>query len=326
MDARGVLAKMPAALLGFEGGEPYALALNVREGDLLTLSERASGCHDPAWRHFQIGVGFELLPLEIAGRDLTFEERLFHLKPQHDEPLKQPGSCDDDLRAVLAEREYPEWLAAILARQVRNWREREPAKYFLLVPSSVTDAEIAACVSVAPYAALRFFKARLSEEELLTAIHDSIEGGVRFAFGWLTQEQIDRACWDCPGVLLAAHATRISDDQLQLCSNNDPAVAFDIRKSMPPRRHAIVLANSYVISLVEKLHRQLPNFEEEVEESLIRYPDVWLKAHWNDFGRLFRALAAFAEIRTNWDFMSRLLLRLPAEFRSSLALIIAQQV
>lgn len=141
----------------------------------------------------------------------------------------------------------------------------------------------------------------------------------------MTPTQIDLATDECPGVLLTHRAEGLTNEQIERCVLNDPATAFELRKDFPPDRHAIVLANSYLEGFPSMFCGLLPDFKLELETSITRFPEPWLKAH-QSFGPLFKMLEGFAQIEINAAFLSRLLQRLPAEYSESLSRHLAQAI
>ena len=127
-DHRGHLIKSPGALLGHESGHPYALTINIRIGDLITLSDGSK----TGWHHFRIGADLEMLPLEMANRALTFRESVILASRDDLEPLKQAGSDSDELRAVLADDVYPDWMRLIIQRHILMLKATDPRSYFTL--------------------------------------------------------------------------------------------------------------------------------------------------------------------------------------------------
>lgn len=164
LDPWGNPAKSPGAVVGLEKGMPYALVLNVKIGDLISLSDPADCGFTPAWKHFRIATGFGLAPFETQGRELSPEECRTHVTSY--EPLKQPGSSDAELQTVFRPTDYPEFLPKIFDRHIRNQQENEPGQYFQLVPWRITDEEIPDLVRTAPIVALEFHRSKLDAEQI----------------------------------------------------------------------------------------------------------------------------------------------------------------
>lgn len=312
-DARGVWMSTPGAVLGFEGSKSCAIVINVRRHDLISLRHRRALSSEFEWRHYRIECLFELKRIPIGNHRLRDEDCDHQVYPENSAPIAQPTNCDDDLRNFLAKAGRPRWLKTIIHRQVQKWRTHHPEKYYHLAPSRASAREITRCVSIAPFTVLRFFKNKLSDKELVHCISRSIEGGVIFAFDRLTPRQIKTALRECPGTMLALHAEKLSNEDLEFCARFDPFAGISVRNSVPPHRHAVLLAYSYSLAFPMADRALLGQFQAEIEQSLTHFPETWLRVHENSFSILLDCLAIHAQMRIDNDFLLRLLTGMPSE-------------
>lgn len=316
LDQLGSLNFSRGAVLGHEHGKPCILVITVVRGDLVSLAAPDS---TTGWRHYRIGPDFELLPFPIQDRKLTPDELNHHVNLECCEQLEQLSDCDDALRDFLDRKDRPDFVSQALARQIWKWRKRRLDKLFHLVPSMVKNGEIPFLPNISPFTGLRFFRKRMTEKQILRCIHRSPEGGVLFAFERMTPAQIERAIKECPGTLITHRHSRISDKQLDRCAQYDPFAAIKTRAAMNPRRHAILLARSYLLAFPMQPGGTMDDFHAEIIGSLTRFPDVWLNAHQQDYGEIFGCLSQHAEIRIDHGFIQTLLGKISIKHRKHLA-------
>ncbi len=309
--------------MGYERGKPCILVLTVMSGDLVSLAcpESING-----WQHFRIGPDFRLQKFPIPERKLTLVEISHHLNLGCGERLKQLADCDDRIRDFLVEKNHPEFVTLAIARQIRKWRKRQPDKYFHLATSVVMDSEIHLLANSAPFTAIRFARDRMNEKQILRCIHRRPEAGVLFALERMTPRLIEKAITECPGTLITHGHSRVSDEQLDRCARYDPFAAIHTRVAMNPRRHAILLARSYLLAFPMQSGATMESFHAEIIESLTRFPDVWLSAHQQDYGEIFDSLRQRAQIQVDHEFIQTLLIRIPTKHRKHLADHIARQM
>lgn len=318
-DGRGVWISTPGAVLGYEGSKSCAIVINVKRHDLISLRNRRATPLEIEWSHYRIGCLFELHRIPIGNHRLRDEDCDHQVYPENSAPIAQPTNCDDDLRNFLAKAGRPRWLKTIINRQVQKWRTCHPEKYYHLAPSCASAREITLCVTIAPFTALRFFKDKLSKKELGQCIWRSIQGGVIFAFDLLTPRQIKIAIRECPDTMLSLHAEKLSDEDLELCVRFDPFAGIRIRNSVPPHRHAVLLAYSYSLAFPMADRGLLGNFHAEIEHSLMLFPETWLRVHNNSLPLLLELLETQAQMRIDNDFLLRLLVGLPREHQGIVA-------
>lgn len=240
--------------------------------------------------------------------------------------MVQPTSSDDDLRRFLAKPRRPRWLSSIIKRQVEKWQGRRPAKYFHLAPSWASGAEVANSVEINPRAALRFFRRKLTDEQVDRAISRDIESGVIFAFERFTENQIRIALRECPGTLLTYRADLLNYEHFEHCARFEPFIAFSIRDQVSDPRHAILLARSYSTALPIIDVQTLTTFHREIFQSLKNFPAAWLRAHKNDFRFLVKCLERDALMRIDDCLILSLLVGMPHEFQPLIVSYLSESI
>ncbi len=263
------------------------------------------------WSHYRISPDLEPEACHVGNRELQPESIDASFSSASVASIPQLSDCDDEMRSFLAKPKRPRWLQNTLNRQIDLWRRRNPGKYLHLAPSRASAVEIAHSVKVNPFAALRFFRKHLSPKLLDIAINESIEGGVIFAFERLTTTQIRRAMRECPGILLAHRADRITDGQFEHCARFDPFAGIRIRTEVSAYRHAIALARSYTLAFPMEDGLGLAAFQCEILESILFFPEPWLRAHHNDFRTLIARLKEWTQINIDHEVILNLLSHWP---------------
>jgi len=313
LDHEGCLAWEKGVVLGFDLIQPCALILLVQRGDLISVGEKIVGDGRASRTHYRIGNDLELLQFEVPDPGRTNLGILARLRPAVPR-LQQLPVCDNALRHFLAETNHPDWLTPIVERQKHKWRASRPAKFFHLVPSEVTDNEIPVCVSTAPGAALRFFRDRISANDLRRCIGRDLEAAAQYAFEAMSEVQVDRACQEFPGLMVRHHASKLSEERLLRCVRLDPFAGFLIRNQLESRLHAKVLAGT--LGLPFELFsagdlRELPN---EILQSFLSHPQAWVDAFAGNHQRLLTALMRHRGDRSRGDYLLHLMEHVPPEY------------
>jgi hypothetical protein len=312
LDEIGCLARISGAVLGLDRINPCALLLLVRKGDLISVGEKDIGSSESTWAHYQVGPDFELVQLDIVGRSLAAPEIRALLNPEVVAFHQAPGD-DDALRDFLADTNRPPWLIPVTERQKRKWKKNRLAKYYHLVPSEVAEHEIPRCMELAPGVAVRFFHGWLDKEEVRKCIGRALESAILYAIGKMSEVQLDRACRQCPTLLLKNQASKLSEDRLMRCVALDPFEGFRIRNKVAPHLHARILAVTYDLPFGLFYNGCLSGLPAEISNSFHQFPVHWIQAHGNDNAALFRTLQLHGRMKIGHALVLHLLGSLPSE-------------
>ncbi|MEO8616885.1 MAG: hypothetical protein ABI600_17220 [Luteolibacter sp.] len=326
IDSDGKWMTLPGSAFGFDRTKACAIVINVRRGDVISLSHRAENRTNMQWSHFRITRMFEMETIQVENRELQPADCDSHLFPEAALPISQLANCDDALRNFLAKPKSPAWLKTAISRQLDVWRRNMPGKFLDLAPSWATADEVANSVEINPFAALRFFKDKLSADQVDRAVRLSIEGGVLFAFERLTPAHMRKALRECPGTLLANRSDSLNDEQFEHCARFDPFVGIKMRNQVSAARHAILLARSYTLAYPRSDGPALSAFQAEIVESLINYPEAWLRAHQDNFRYLIESLGNWTHIRIDQNLLQALLVGMPKEHQPMVERYLAESI
>ena len=92
------------------------------------------------------------------------------------------------------------WMQSGVNRQEEESSHRRPDKSDHLEPTTAAEAEVLDSVETNPFAALRFSRGRLTDNQTDRAINLSIEGGIIFAFERVPAGEIQIALRESPAL------------------------------------------------------------------------------------------------------------------------------
>ena len=294
------------AVLGRQSGKPCALVIDVRRRDIVSIRENICVLTGFSWRYFGIDDEFQPLPLSLPSRRITVAEFGSMRGTYNDGGVPQVDLSEESMRSFLAET-HPEWLDHILTRQINYWRVTKPASLFRLAPAHMTENDLRNCVRKEPFLALAHSKHRLTKGQLAACVRGSLRGAVMYASEMLTPEQLEESIYEHPKEAILFVWNKLTDGELRICASNHPFTAFRMRVKMPPEKRAIMLARSYQYTFLANFGKPLPGLQEEIIDSIIHYPDEWLRCHNNDYGKLFHGLEVYVDLKNrSWIAMTLL--------------------
>lgn len=268
------------SVIGYGVAPHCALMIKACEGDVVAIAQRTLGGSSTLWSFFRVGKDFEVLALKTKNRKLSYKEinGILKIDSRYSKPLIVES---EDIEFLYSEKQ-PDWLESILESQLEHWHRNAPYNYYKYTRCQLSGKEIQRCVDHAPYVALTKWKSKLTEAQLQQAIRSSPSGAVRYAIDAipvsLRAEYLRKNPSDA---LMSAH--KLTDDELTICATEDFRTAFKIRSQLPPRRKAILLANTYTNSWDKQKNCHLDHFREEVLESIKEFPWEWMTTHSSNF-------------------------------------------
>ena len=100
---------------------------------------------------------------------------------------------------------------------------------------------------------------------------------------------------------------KLTHEDLRICASNHPFTAFRMRMKMPPEKRAIMLANTYQYSFLANFGKPLPVLQKEIIDSIMLYPDEWLRCHAHDYGKIFHGLETHVDLNNRSKIATTLL-------------------
>ncbi len=313
------------AVLGREAGKSCALVVHIRAHDLICVEQRLLGTEENHWGYFRITSDVHPVALDLPNRFFSQQECLSLMVITDTEELDQIDFSDEGIQSYLA-LDHPTWLKLIVDRQISHWKKNKPDKFFRLAPLEETGQDIHRCVETSPYAALARFQDHLDGAQLSQCIAKCPEAAVRFALDRVPEPERQRIIVDHAREALLFSADRLSESELALCAKSDLFTAFRTRKSLMPRRNAILLSHSYLIANSASIGGSWIDLHDEIRDSILEFPDQWRASDPFGFPSIFSGLASYLETGLDPSIVATLLQITAPKDQQAIADFVASQV
>lgn len=276
------------AVIGRAENTTCALVFTARRHDVIATREMLLDGRETAWNYYRIDSNFRLQPISNESSAESGIAGPAQLDAQNEEP--QPnGSEEEEFRRFFTQR-HPRWLQEIVDRQIRQWRESSPDRFFRFAPDALVERGIKSCVAEAPFAALARFKHVLNELQIQDCISRSPRGAVIHAMEHVPEEKRENYLVGYAKEAIRFSAEKLTDRELARCAWIDMRTGFALRTRFSHDRRAILLANSYPINFHEGPTTPFSDLHREIGESLTEFHEQWKASDPAGFPSIFRNL------------------------------------
>lgn len=302
-----------------------AVVVNAEVGDMIVIRRKTDDERSAPHQCYRIGASF--LPRLIDASKLQFSNLM--LVPPASRIETEDGRVihfkDHDLKNLFRGK-HPGWLQAIIEAQLRQWREYAPATYVRLAPREWLHRDVFLVAIHDPYRALMDFKDRLTQDQLSFAIRRLPSAAVRFAFDKIPRKLRSKYLREHATYILENNLQHLSNTELRTCSWKDALTAFKIRGSVLPRRSAIMLSSTYTVAWIGNHGVARLELRQEILNSLLEFPDEWLKSNTKGLEFVFMKLKSLLGIQFD-DAELRLMLKtMPPKGRTALSNYISERI
>jgi hypothetical protein len=271
------------------------LVIKAIPGDLIVIAEPRPHGSQLDWLFLRIGEDFVPQIIE-QGRKPSYSEIREILSSKLIRPSESLVLTNGDLRRLF-KTQVPAWLEAILSAQLETWRSRDLAAYVNYTPSVPDTVDLDRCVTTSPCIMLERWKTVLDERLLERCIKLSPEGAVRYALAEIPDHLREDYLFDNAVIALDVCRAELSEMDWCICARARPKEAYDLRTSLSSRKRAFILATLYEILWMLPFSNPTAGQRQEILESILKHPDVWLSLHRSSFIQLFGRLERLASIR-----------------------------
>ncbi len=244
---------------------------------------------------FRVDYDFKIQPTDSSLGDDCAEFVWPEISRREVRHIHQPFQLHESLKDFI-QSPHRGWIQPVVNAQLADWKTRNLQNLIRYAPDQVDDDQIYICAGMLPSLSLVHLRHRLSPEQLDQCMIAAPDTAVRYAFNHMSARHIAHAVQECPDVLLTHAASKMTEKDLRACAYEVPGIAFEVRKTMPPPIHALLM--SYTIAILGELFDDTPfeNLQDEATKSLHAFPDVWLKTYQGDRERLLATLRLFLEL------------------------------
>ncbi len=289
-----LISKLDEAVIGRSEGQTCAFVCRVRQHDVIGTREVFSS-GETLWSYYRIDTSFR--PVSLAGdaRHPSWLNQDVLLPVNYPSPL--PDDSDErEIRRFFSQK-HPAWLQDIVDRQIEQWRESKPDRFFRFAPTALSERGLERCVKEAPFAALARFKGLLNDSQIRECVIRSPRGAVIYALEHVTDRFRKRYLIEHVSEALLHSHNKLSDAELAECAWIDMETGYHLRDRLPPHRRAIALAKSYPFNFL-KTAAEMEEVHREISESMFSFPDQWEASERGGFPAVFEYL----ENRIGWRF------------------------
>lgn len=289
-----VLSSLDESVIGRSEGRTCAMVFQIRQNDVIGTREvMHSG--EAVWSYYRIDSEFRPVPLLGETRSPNQVDRDFLLAVNQPDPI--PNILEEMEIRLFFSKQHPDWLQEIVDRQISQWRESNPDRFFRFAPRALEERSLEMCVAEAPFAALARFKVLLNSSQIRQCVIRSPRGAVIHALEHVTGQMRVTYLIEHGSDALVYSAGKLSDDELRNCAWIDVETGYLIRKRLPLHREAIALASSYSFNFL-KTGSEMEEIHREITESIAAFPDQWEASEREGFPAVFRNL----ENKIGWRF------------------------
>jgi len=225
----------------------------------------------------------------------------------------------------LFEREWPEWLQAILEAQLRHWRKHHLEHYFHYSPAEMSVDDLWRCVRSTPSQALRRFGAKLSRTQREICFREAPRAAAAYALASLGTTARRRAIEEYPEDVLRNASLHLTAAELIALATKCPSVVFKCYRCMPGKQRARALS----VALNQRrgyFPDQVALPKERLLGSLTEFPTEWLVGAGGNFENV---LSVWAD-RLGWILTGKEMMeiqqRLPSSYQVDFTKAIAQRI
>ena len=312
-------------VVGHATGPTSALIVKVGANNLVAISEKFRRIDQLGWRYYHIGPEFEVVPLESVNRRFSRKEINAILATW---PISKPESLlfgETDLPALFAGG-HPPWLEQIADAQLLHWRLHEPQRFFQHTRLPLDAASLQTCVELAPFWALARWQNHLNPKQIEDCVRKCQKAAVMYATDRIPPHKRHAYLSKHPEAALDHAAERLTDEELGMCAFEETRAGLRCRGGLSARRQAIVLANAYSEIAIMGLEEPLPDFRNEVKNSIRRFPTEWLSAHPEGFPAIIDGIAFHLDIHLNATELLELFNRIAPSGREPFAEYLASKI
>ena len=231
------------------------------------------------------------MPLPEAVKDFSDEAILELLVDAVPDRLPPWNQSWDTIAKYLA-LEWPTWFREIVERQTRSYKRTNREAWWHMSPNSVDERELKRVVRDKPYLALKLFKSRLEQKQLLSCIENSITGAIEFSFDDMTDDQVIYAANNEPGLLLIHAANKLDQNVFEFCVHQAIEIALAYRETMTASNRAMVLSLAVFQGVINFDNPVNGSIMEEIRNSLIANHEMWNRTYEGDYYRLYCELVS----------------------------------
>jgi len=302
-----------------------AVVVNARPGDIVVIRHKAGNENMAPYQCYLIGDTLE--PRLIENSSLPFQS--VAIAPPASRIETDDGRVihynEHDLKKLL-QGKHPRWLQEYVDGQLRRWRDHAPATFVRLAPQEWLAREVILVAIYDPYLALCDYRDSLTQNQLEFCLRRLSGDAARYLFGQIPRKLRSQHLKEHANYILENHLHQLSDAELRRCSWSDPLTAFKIRHSVAPRRSAIMLASSYTIAWIRNHRNPRETLRREILNSLLQYPDEWLKSNPKGFESIFKRLDSLLGISFGSAQLIDLLQQMAPKGRCALSRYISSRI
>ena len=304
--------------------KPRTVVVNARIGDIVAIRHKAA--HQSMAAYLCYIIDYSLKPRFIENFYQPFKSLGFAAPASRTEADGRVMNHDEnDLKSLLRGK-HPRWLQKFVDGQLLRWREHLPAEFVRLAPREWLDRDVILVAVHDPYLAVKDYRDRLTEKQLEFCIRRLPPGAARLLFAQIPRKLRSKHLKQHATYILENHLHQLSDAELRRCSWGDPLTAFKTRHVVSARRSAIMLASTYPVAWIPNHGTSKADLRNEIFDSLLQYPDVWLKSNTKGIEYIFKRLNCRLGIRFEVSELAALLGQMPPIARSALAKYISSRI
>ncbi len=297
---------------------------HASSGDFIIVRWKNSYADTIACSYFEITNTFALRVMEPVQ---------FKFPPDH-LYLPQLSETDDRCLSYLEESvikrifsdRHPTWLHDLLDKVLNEWRLENPALFVRVAPRAQIETEIPLLVRHDPQRALAEYKDKLDRDQFLWCLTKRPDAAIRHAFERIPRADRIDLVRTYSTLALNYHLDRMSENELEVASSADAMTAFKLRHFLEDRRHAIVLSESYPAFFFIDLIENEFDLTQEIINSVIEYPRIWYRSHYQSFEILFRSLKSTFWIDFSGEELLKLAEKLGPKLRKEIQIYIGSKI
>jgi hypothetical protein len=232
---------------------------------------------------------------------------------------------ESTIKRIFSDR-HPTWIKEPLSKVLDEWRNKNPALFVRVAPRARIETEIPLLVRYDPQRALAEYKDKLDRDQFLWCLSKRPDAAIRHAFERIPRADRIDLVRAYSTLALNYHLDRMSENELEVASSADAMTAFKLRHFLEDRRHAIVLSESYPAFFFIDLIENEFDLTQEIINSVIEYPRIWYRSHYQSFEILFRSLKSTFWINFSGEDILKLAEKLGPKLRKEIQIYIGSKI